>query len=79
MRYNASATLPHKIARYVHCLQCLRELPMGQSPAEWAQLEVGFTNHGTLQVWCMRHNFNVIDILLAEGDAKLPPCGVPLR
>lgn len=49
------------IASYCHCGQCLKELPAGTSPQQWAQLEVGFSVLG-LQVWCKRHQINVMHI-----------------
>ena len=50
-----------QISAYMHCRRCLKELPDGESPQSYAQLEVGFTTIG-LQVWCKRHNVNVVHI-----------------
>jgi hypothetical protein len=36
-------------------------MPDGESPASWARLSVGFSKEG-MQVWCERHNMNVIHI-----------------
>ena len=55
------ATAALQIGAYIHCGQCLREKPPGVSPRDWAQLEVGFTGPG-LQVWCKRHEINVMHI-----------------
>lgn len=60
---DSRASLPNKIVRYFHCARCLRELPEGQSPRDWAQLEVGMTETG-VQVWCKRHNINVLNLTL---------------
>ena len=49
------------IEQYLHCGKCLDEIPDGLSPQEWASLEVGWTVLG-LQVWCNRHNCNVVNI-----------------
>jgi len=49
------------IKMYVHCGLCMEELPGGQSPREYAQLELGFTKLG-VQVWCKRHEMNVMHI-----------------
>jgi hypothetical protein len=46
------------IEAYVHCGQCLTELPNGVSPKDWARTQAGFTRNG-FQVWCTRHNVNV--------------------
>ena len=57
------------IVSYLHCRQCLEEIPGGVNPREWAQLEVGFTKPG-LQVWCRRHECNVVHIDF-EGQQHL--------
>lgn len=46
---------------YVHCGQCIEEMPISQSPKEWARLSVSFTEIG-LQIWCVRHESNVMHI-----------------
>lgn len=51
----------NEITTFLHCGQCLSELPDGESPQSYAQLEVGYTKEG-LQVWCKRHNCNVIHL-----------------
>lgn len=53
--------LDNNIQAFMHCSRCLAEMPEGTSPREWAQLEVGFTEVG-LQVWCRRHECNVVHI-----------------
>ena len=53
--------LESKIVAFFHCRKCLDSLPAGRSPRDWASLEVGFTKRG-LQVWCKRHELNVIHI-----------------
>jgi hypothetical protein len=49
------------IGVFIHCRKCLIELPIGVSPREWAQVEVGWTRPG-FQVWCKRHEINVLHI-----------------
>ena len=51
----------NEIVSYIHCGLCARELPEGIAPREWKDLEVGWTKLG-LQVWCVRHDVNVIHI-----------------
>jgi hypothetical protein len=51
----------NEIISFFHCRRCLEEIPDGVAPREWAQNEVGFTKLG-LQVWCRRHDANVIHI-----------------
>jgi hypothetical protein len=55
-----------QIGLYIHCGKCLKEMPAGTSPKEWNRLQVGWTPMG-LQVWCVRHNCNVMHIDL-EGQ-----------
>jgi len=50
-----------EIKAFMHCAKCLREIPDGVSPAEWARVNVGWTKLG-LQVWCVRHDTNVVHI-----------------
>lgn len=52
-----------QITTPLHCGLCLREKPNGVSPMEWARFSVGFTERG-LQVWCTRHNANVMHLEL---------------
>jgi hypothetical protein len=49
------------IGAYIHCGLCLDELPAEESPQSFARLSVGFTRQG-LQVWCVRHDCNVLHI-----------------
>jgi hypothetical protein len=49
------------ILLFFHCRECLEELPLGQSPATWRQISVGFTEIG-IQVWCDRHELNICHI-----------------
>jgi len=51
----------NQIVSFFHCKDCLEELPDGQSPQSYASLEVGWTKKG-LQVWCKRHDKNVIHV-----------------
>ena len=61
------ATSPHipntrSILQHVLCATCVREsVSTGERPTEYSSLEVGLTKHG-LQVWCTRHNVNVVHI-----------------
>ena len=49
------------IGSYLHCGRCLEEMPAGMSPKEYQRIQVGFTEIG-LQVWCVRHDMNVVHI-----------------
>jgi hypothetical protein len=50
-----------EIGAYFQCALCVQEKPPDQSPKEWARFNVGWTKLG-LQVWCVRHECNVIHI-----------------
>lgn len=56
-----------EIFQYLHCRKCLNEVlekapdARGESPATYSRLDVGFTPVG-LQVFCRRHNINVVHI-----------------
>ena len=49
------------IVRFYHCKKCLASIPPEESPASWARLSVGFSKEG-MQVWCERHQLNVIHL-----------------
>jgi hypothetical protein len=51
---------PNTIVGYMYCAQCLDELPENVSPQEYARVQAGITTEGGLQVWCNRHNCNVL-------------------
>lgn len=61
----------NEIFSYMHCAECLKEKPPTEAPRTWARLEVGWTPKG-LQVWCVRHNLNVvaIDLLGQKVDYR---------
>lgn len=50
-----------EITSYAHCARCLGELPKNETPESYARYAVGFTKIG-LQVWCNRHDCNIIHI-----------------
>lgn len=56
---DSDVRITNGIEMYLHCARCLRELPAGVSPMEYARTQTGFTKDGALQVWCNRHNVNV--------------------
>lgn len=53
--------ITNSIQSFMHCARCLRSIPSGISPRDYAKLEVGFTKLG-LQIWCKRHELNVCHI-----------------
>jgi len=52
---------PNQIVMYIHCKTCLRGIPPGKTPRDWARLSVGWTDKG-LQVWCDRCDKEVVHI-----------------
>jgi len=50
-----------QIDSYIHCGKCLDELPDGETPQDYKNYDIGFTDTG-LQVWCVRHNCNVMHV-----------------
>lgn len=60
-KYLPDEKVPNEILSYIHCGKCLHERPEATSPAEWADLEFGFTERG-LQIWCRRHECNLVHI-----------------
>jgi len=49
------------IEMYLHCQLCAEELPAEESPESYARFSIGWTVAG-LQVWCVRHDVNIIHI-----------------
>ena len=50
-----------KIEMFLHCKECLDDLPSGESPRDYAAIEAGWTKLG-LQLWCKRHEKNIIHV-----------------
>ncbi len=48
------------IENYIHCDLCIEELNPGDSPNQYKQLQIGFITEGGIQVYCERHNKNVL-------------------
>lgn len=53
--------MSNQIKMFFHCAECMKELPDGISPRDFSSVEVGWTKEG-FQVWCKRHEKNVINI-----------------
>lgn len=60
----------NRINAFLHCKDCLKSVPGGISARDWARLEIGFTSEG-LQIWCFRHDKNVLDIAF-DDIVRLP-------
>jgi hypothetical protein len=59
---------PNGITAYIHCKKCSEEMPDGVSPQGWQQISIGWTESGELQVWCERHNLNVLNLNRAKNE-----------
>ena len=71
-----------EIFQFLHCGRCGAEFreksdpsTVGQSMATWARLAVGWTPIG-LQVWCERHQSNVIHI---DFEGRTHPANITAR
>lgn len=51
----------NQIEVYCHCNKCFKELPENKSLESFAHLNIGWTKLG-IQVWCVRHDCNVMHI-----------------
>ena len=51
----------NEILMLLHCKRCGENIPPGMSPSDYQDIEVGWTEIG-LQVWCKRHDDNIIHI-----------------
>jgi hypothetical protein len=56
---NTTHAYPNNISAFIHCGECLKELPKDTSPRDWSHNEIGWTKEG-LEVWCIRHEMVVI-------------------
>lgn len=62
----------NEIVRFLHCKKCLEEMPVGASPKEFQDIQVGLTQTGVM-VWCKRHDIEVTHIKFNE-EIEIPPC-----
>ena len=57
----------NNIELYLHCGKCIKEYQSDESlrktisPKDYARIQAGWTKQG-LQVWCNRHDCNIIHI-----------------
>jgi hypothetical protein len=64
-----------EILMFMHCRQCLAELPKLTAPRDWAMVEVGLTDPHTLRVWCRRHEILIADFRIEH--TRMPDCAGP--
>ena len=61
------------IYRFMHCSLCISELPPETSPREYAHNEVGILRNGDIQVWCIRHEKNVVIFDMEASSLLIDP------
>jgi len=44
---------------YLNCKDCVQDLPIGISPREYINVEVGITENNVLKINCVRHDKEV--------------------
>lgn len=54
-------TADNQVKMFVNCKKCYESMPSGESAESWGRMSVGWTEKG-LQVWCVRHDLNVLNI-----------------
>lgn len=59
-----------EIELYFHCKECLEEKTDEVSAKEYQYIEAGWTRKG-LQVWCKRHNKQIIHVDFEGSKHKL--------
>lgn len=79
---NEMCDTPHNfdnyIYRFIHCGMCMDEKPETLSPRDWVNVEVGILRNGDIQVWCIRHEKNIVifDIeneqMITDPDVEHP-------
>ena len=73
--YEVDINMALQISTFYYCAKCLTECPPDITPRDWARTQTGFTASGNIQVWCNRHNVNVV--LLTFRSAWKEPEGIP--
>lgn len=69
IEFKALRRTDSEIHQYIHCAECINELPAGMSPKEYQTLEIGWTEKG-LQIWCAWHGKNVLHLDFANQKLK---------
>jgi len=69
-------TVPDQGNAYMHCGKCLKEMPSGVSPKDYARQQAAITKEGFIQVWCTRHDCNISLMKIeakADGAIRVNP------
>lgn len=62
MNNSFSFTVHNDMKLIFHCVMCIEEKPNDVSAQEYARIQTGVTADGQIQVWCNRHDANIIKI-----------------
>ncbi len=57
--------MPKSIRVPLRCKRCVQTKPAGVSWLTWSRLEVGITEDGCFQVWCLKHD---CEVFVTEPD-----------
>lgn len=73
-RLNGQRQLPttNEIRDYLYCAKCDDSCPSTETLKNWQRLSIGLTSYG-LQVWCDRHNVNVLHFDLSGNRVRVNP------
>jgi len=63
--------MKNEIHTFLHCAKCLSEKPPNISARNWSLVEVGLTSKG-IQIWCRRHEANIVHIDFNDGKKVYP-------
>ncbi len=62
-----------EIESFLHCAECVAGRPEDMSLQDYARIEVGFTEEGAVQLWCLRHDKEIVTLIAPGGvDRKEP-------
>lgn len=58
--------LSDDIISFIHCTECVKELPEDISPAEYVNIEIGINIDNQILLGCVRHGLHVGAFTLKE-------------
>ena len=53
---------------FFHCMECIKEMPAGQSPSDYQEMSVGLDAEENIIIWCKRHHKPITIIEALKGD-----------
>lgn len=70
--------MENEIKLFFNCGKCLKEMPDGESPRSYGRIICGWTVKG-FQVWCARHDVNIINLDFNGKKMAIVPAVDPSR